>query len=127
MAIEARTRRTNPRGEQVPDRPVYTVIVQPTIAQDCDDWHRARWGKPAPGMPPHLLGYAWTVRDVVHMRDRARGLAPTAEQAKAAGQAAARGDPEPARELDQELPEDWDRDVELVRRGVGVFDQDREQ
>jgi hypothetical protein len=109
----------------LPDRPVYAVIVQPTIAQESADWHLARFGRPAPGMPAALLGYLWTCRDVAYGRDRARGQAPTAALAKAAGLAAARGEPEPR---EQELLDDSDQPedpaLELVRRGVGVYDQD---
>jgi hypothetical protein len=100
----------------VPDQPIYALIVQPTIGQEVDDWHRATRGRPAPGLPEALCGYGWTVRDVVHSRDHASGQAPTEEEARAAAE----------RSIAEPEPEPEDPDVELVRRRL-LFDQELDE
>ena len=126
----------------MPDPVVLAVIVEPTIGQQVADWHRERFGRPAPGMPAHLLGYAWTVRDVVHMRDRASGQARTEEEARAAAELAIepvwcadsaelwleetrhrRDGSVSLEELAEEGLPEVDLDLERVR--AGVFDQEQ--
>lgn len=52
--------------------------------QRAADEYEARTGQPMPGAAAGQLGYAWTVRDCVHMRDAASGHEPTPQEAEAA-------------------------------------------